>query len=78
MAPYLIEIVKSYLESPVQEEDRKAAARILSLSMHGISKRETKEWAGKADLGIWTRKGLENWAWSHEFISGLVAVAQAR
>ena len=78
MAPCMIKVVQSYLESPIQEADRKEAARILSLSMHIISKRDTKEWVGQADLNTWTRKGLKNWAWSHEFVSGLVAIAQAR
>lgn len=77
VAPYLVEIVKSYLENPTDNEDTKEVARIMALCMNAIAKRDAKEWIELVDLQTWTRAGLANWASSHEFVSGLVAVAQA-
>ncbi|KAF9479084.1 hypothetical protein BDN70DRAFT_879151 [Pholiota conissans] len=82
MALPLVDIARSYLEDDAnvtnsQDADAKDAVRILSLCMQAISKRDTSEWAGKVDLTIWTKKGLAKWAWSQEFLAGLVAVAQA-
>ncbi|KAF8957355.1 armadillo-type protein [Flammula alnicola] len=80
MAAPLIDIIKSHLDttspSP-QDTEAKYAARILGLCLQAIARRDVAEWAGKVDLNSWTRKGLENWAWSHEFLAGLVSVAQA-
>lgn len=81
MAPPLVDIAESCIDASVtdsQDADAKDTVRILALCMQAIAKRDTSEWAGKVDLGVWTKKGLAKWAWSHEFLAGLVALAQSR
>jgi hypothetical protein len=81
MAPPLVDIAKTYIDASVtdsEDTDAKHSVRILALCMQAIAKRNTTEWAGKVDLGVWTKKGLARWAWSHEFLAGLVALAQTR
>ncbi|KAF8181826.1 armadillo-type protein [Pholiota molesta] len=79
MAPPLVDIAKTYIDASVtdsEDTDAKDSVRIVALCMQAIAKRNTSEWAGKVDLGVWTKKGLAKWAWSHEFLAGLVALAQ--
>ncbi|KAH9485782.1 U3 small nucleolar RNA-associated protein 20 [Psilocybe cubensis] len=76
----LIDIINLHIDSTsCRAEDVTAAnsVRLLGLCLNALSKRDTSEWAAKIDLEMWTRKGLEKWAWSHEVLAGLVVVAQA-
>ncbi|PPQ91255.1 hypothetical protein CVT25_006372 [Psilocybe cyanescens] len=76
----LIDIINLHIDAVAYAADDIAAAnsvRILGLCMNALAKRNTSEWAPNVDLGTWVKKGLEKWAWSHEVLAGLVAVAQA-
>lgn len=75
MTAPLIDIVNSHIDLTTKDLQ---SARILGLCTHAISKRDSSEWAARVDLGSWTRKTLDNWAWSAEVLTGLVAIAQAR
>lgn len=76
MAEPLVGTVESYMTT--SDTPSKDAARIIGLCMQAISKRPTAEWADKVNVSQWTRTGLQHWSWSHDFISGIAAVAQAR
>ncbi|KDR69878.1 hypothetical protein GALMADRAFT_255731 [Galerina marginata CBS 339.88] len=76
----LVEIINSYIDDAISGPDDVGAtysARIVGRCMQALAKRDTFEWGGEVDPATWTRKGLERWAWSHEVLSGLVAVSQA-
>lgn len=78
MAEPLVGIVESYMTTANISVEAKDAARIIGLCMQAISKRPTAEWANRVNVSQWARIGLQHWSWSHEFISGVVAVAQTR
>lgn len=78
MAELLVGIVESYMSTSNTPPETKDSARIIGLCMQAISRRPAVEWASKVNVSQWARTGLRHWSWSHDFISGVVAIAHAR